>query len=33
MTAAADAPWLVVPLVVLLVLVAGLAVIFGWSAA
>ena len=28
-----DAPWLVVPLLLAVVLVAGLAVIFGWSAA
>lgn len=26
-----DAPWLVVPLVLALVLIAGLALIFGWS--
>ena len=26
-----DAPWLVVPLLLALVLVAGLALIFGWS--
>ena len=28
-----QAPWLVVPLVLVLVLVAGLALIFGWSVA
>ncbi len=28
-----DAPWLVVPLVLLVVLVAGLALILGWSVA
>ena len=28
-----DAPWLVVPLLLAVVLVAGLALIFGWSVA